>query len=69
MDVRSSKLQQEYVMKARAADRIAGVGVGEVGRVEGGGEGDSHGLPEENFEHTPTNCRTRGIKSPDSQGI
>ena len=34
VDVRASKLQQEYVVKARAADRVAGVRVGEVGRVE-----------------------------------
>ena len=34
VDLRASKLQHEYVMKARGADRIAGVREGEVGRVE-----------------------------------
>ena len=34
VDVRASKLQNEYIIKARGADRIAWVGVGEVGRVE-----------------------------------
>ena len=34
VDVRASKLQQEYIMKARAADRLSWVGDGEVGRVE-----------------------------------
>ena len=32
--MRASKLQQEYVVKARAADRLSGVEPGQVGRVE-----------------------------------
>ena len=34
VDMRASKLQQEYVVKARAADRLSGVEPGQVGRVE-----------------------------------
>ena len=34
VDVRASKLQQEYILKARAADRLSGTGEGQVGRVE-----------------------------------
>ena len=34
VDLRSSKLQHEYIVKARGADRLGGVETGEVGRVE-----------------------------------
>ena len=34
VDIRASKLQKEYLNKARAADRLSGVVAGQVGRVE-----------------------------------